>query len=45
MKLNVSALVNFLVIDQLDVDLMCIITENSTIINHLNLFQNCMILQ
>jgi len=45
MKLNVSAFANFLVIDQLNIDLMCIIAENSTIINHLNLFQNCMILQ
>jgi len=32
------------VIDQLDIDLMHIIAENSTIINHLNLFQSCMIL-
>ncbi len=38
MKLNVSAFANFLMINQLDIDLMCIITENSTIINHLNLF-------
>jgi len=45
MKLNVSALANFLVINQLNIDLMHIIAENSTIIDHLNLFQNCMILR
>ena len=45
MKLSVSALANFLVIDQLDIDLMRIIAENATIIDRLNLFQGRMILR
>jgi len=44
LKLNVSALANFLMIDQLNINLMYIIAKNSMIINHLNLFQSCMIL-
>jgi len=38
MKLNVSAFANFLMINQLNIDLIHIIAENSMIINHLNLF-------